>query len=63
MSRRDLAPRNGSRTVTVIEPDDEPVVVDHREAAGAESEAVTTYADSWTLWRGFMRMFNSTVGW
>ena len=62
MARRDIVQGDGRRTVTVIEPDDEPVVVDHREAAGAESEAVTRYADSWTLWRGFMRMFNSTVG-
>jgi hypothetical protein len=45
------------RDVTVIE--DEPVV--HREAAAAESEAVTTYTDGWTMARGFMRMFNSTV--
>lgn len=39
----------------------EPVVVDHQEAAGAESEVVTTHADSWTLARGGMGMFNSLI--
>lgn len=55
MARRVVEPRHGDVIV------EEPQVIDHREAEGAEHERVTTHEDSWTVVRGSLRMFNALV--
>lgn len=58
MAHEHETPRRGT---VIVEERIEPVVVEHAEAAAAESERVTTHADGWTMARGGMRMFNSLV--
>ena len=61
--RKDVQAGDGPRTVTLVEADDQPVVVrEHAEAVAHTAEVRTTHADGFVLARAWMRTFTMFTG-